>query len=84
MIVEEDEGVGIGSGTQWPDGLCCVGDEGVVANVEDGGEKRVVEGDDEEKLEEGKSKSGGEKGRWRKEGVVDGGRQMMTILKGRV
>ena len=45
---------------------------------------RVVEGDDEEKLKEGKSKSGGEKGRWRKEGVVDGGRQMMTILKGRV
>eukprot|EP00959_Pyramimonas_sp_CCMP1952_P269918 5643273-Pyramimonas_sp.AAC.1 len=40
---------------EWPDGLCCVGDEGVVANVEDGGEKRVVEGDDEEKLKEGKS-----------------------------
>ena len=75
MIVEEDEGVGIGSGTQWPDGLCCVGDEGVVANVEDGGEKRVVEGDDEEKLKEGKSKSGEKReGGERRGSWMEGGR----------
>ena len=75
MIVEEDEGVGIVSGTQWPDGLCCVGDEGVVANVEDGGEKRVVEGDDEEKLKEGKSKSGEKReGGERRGSWMEGGR----------